>query len=154
MKQLKTNFKHLFKVSLLLFIISCGVIAQPIHVEINKKKVFQTIDGFGASDAWRCQFVGQNWSNEKKERIAELLFSKELDSNGNPKGIGLSIWRFYIGAGTAEQGKNSDIDNEWRRGESFIDAYGNYDWNKQEGQQWFLRKAKSYGVDKFLAFPI
>tara|TARA_R110002049_G_scaffold267422_1_gene443782 strand:+ start:11076 stop:12581 length:1506 start_codon:yes stop_codon:yes gene_type:complete len=131
-----------------------GANAQTQKVILNTNKTFQKIDGFGASDAWRCQFVGKNWPNEKKERIAELLFSKELDVEGNPKGIGLSLWRFYIGAGTAEQGEDSDIKNEWRRAESFVDADGNYDWSKQQGQQWFLKKAKSYGVDKFLAFSI
>lgn len=128
--------------------------AQALKININKNEVCQTMEGFGASDAWRCQFVGANWPDEKKERIAELLFSKEFDSQGNPKGIGLSIWRFYIGAGTSEQGADSDIKNEWRRAESFIDANGSYDWNKQKGQQWFLQKAKSYGVEKFLAFSI
>ncbi|WP_147676538.1 glycoside hydrolase [Algibacter pacificus] len=128
--------------------------SQSLNVDIKNNNVFQSIEGFGASDAWRCQFVGKNWPERKKEKIAELLFSKALDDTGNPKGIGLSIWRFYIGAGTAEQGEASGIKNEWRRAESFIDAKGEYNWTKQEGQQWFLNKAKFYGVDKFLAFSI
>tara|TARA_R110002049_G_C9164872_1_gene561353 strand:- start:3075 stop:3941 length:867 start_codon:yes stop_codon:yes gene_type:complete len=154
MKILKTNIMHVFSLAITLFFINYNTNAQSIKVEINKNKTFQTIDGFGASDAWRCQFVGKNWPDAKRERIAELLFSKELDSDGNPKGIGLSLWRFYIGAGTTEQGEASDIKNEWRRAESFVDAQGHYDWSKQKGQQWFLEKAKSYGVDKFLAFSI
>ncbi len=154
MKIVIPNIMYVFG-SVLMLILLCGnANGQSLKVTINKNQVFQTIDGFGASDAWRCQFVGKNWPNEKRERIAELLFSKELDKNGNPKGIGLSLWRFYIGAGTAEQGEKSEIKNDWRRGESFIDASGNYDWNKQEGQQWFLKKAKDYGVEKFLAFSI
>lgn len=123
-----------------------------LHIDLNTR--YQHIDGFGASDAWRCQFVGQNWPVEKREQMAEWLFSKELDEKGNPKGIGLSIWRFYVSAGSAEQGELSGIKNEWRRGQSFIDADGNYNWNKQLGQQWFLNKAKEAGVDKFLAFSI
>lgn len=153
MKLQKTSIKYI-KVLVVIFMISCNLKAQTLKVEINKNNVFQTIDGFGASDAWRCQFVGQNWPNEKREKIAELLFSKEFDENGNPKGIGISLWRFYIGAGTAEQGEDSGIKNEWRRGESFVNAEGYYNWSKQAGQQWFLKKAKSYGVDKFLAFSI
>ncbi|WP_175455528.1 glycoside hydrolase [Winogradskyella thalassocola] len=128
--------------------------AQTLSISINEQKTYQQIEGFGASDAWRCQFVGLNWPDKKRDRIAELLFSNELDDNGNPLGIGLSFWRFYIGAGTTEQGENSDINNEWRRGESFIDSEGNYDWTKQKGQQWFLNKAKDYGVENFLAFSI
>jgi O-glycosyl hydrolase len=154
MKVVNNNIIHVYGLLIVAFMIIINISAQSLKVNINENDMFQTMDGFGASDAWRCQFVGQNWPNEKKERIAELLFSKELDDKGNPKGIGLSLWRFYIGAGTSEQGNDSDIKNDWRRGESFIDAEGNYDWTKQEGQQWFLNKAKSYGVDKFLAFSI
>lgn len=150
----KTNIIHVFSLYVIWLLVNNNVNAQSLKVEINKNKVFQTMEGFGASDAWRCQFVGKNWPDTKRERIAELLFSKELDSDGNPKGIGLSLWRFYIGAGTTEQGEASNIKNEWRRAESFIDEAGNYDWDKQQGQQWFLNKAKDYGVDKFLAFSI
>lgn len=124
------------------------------NLTVNPELHYQSIDGFGASDAWRTQFVGENWPNKKKNKIAELLFSKEFDQNGNPKGIGLSLWRFYLSAGSTEQGESSGIKSEWRRGESFIDSKGNYDWSKQAGQQWFLKSARDYGVEKFLAFSI
>lgn len=151
-KILKYKLSHTFYF-LLLFVTNV-VTSQVLNISIDKNKKYQEIKGFGASDAWRCQFVGLNWPQEKKEQIAELLFSKEVDETGQPKGIGLSFWRFYIGAGTTEQGNSSDIKNEWRRAESFINAEGNYDWNKQKGQQWFLKKAKSYGVENLLAFSI
>ena len=122
-------------------------------IRIDSEATYQTIDGFGASDAWRCQFVGKNWPLEKRERIADLLFSRETDAQGNPRGIGLSIWRFYLSAGTAEQGDDSDIGNPWRRGECFQNADGTYDWSKLAGQQWFLRAARDRGVERFLAFP-
>jgi len=117
---------------------------------------FQTIDGFGASDAWRAQFVGKNWPLDKRNLIADLLFSQEFDNQGNPVGIGLSLWRFYLSSGTAEQGDESDIgssDNPWRRGECFLNEDGSYDWSKMEGQRWFLEAAKERGVEKLLAFP-
>ena len=76
-----------------------------------------------------------------------------MTGDGNPKGIGLSIWRFYISAGTAEQGDDSDIGNPWRRGECFQNPDGTYDWSKQAGQQWFLKAARERGVERFLAFP-
>lgn len=147
------NIMHVVLV-LCFFLFSFSLGAQTLKININKNHKFQTIDGFGASDAWRCQYVGANWPEDKKNKIAELLFSKGVDDNGNPKGIGLSIWRFYIGAGTMEQGDASGIKNHWRRAESFIDYKGNYNWNKQKGQQWFLEQAKQYGVNKFLAFSI
>jgi O-glycosyl hydrolase len=127
--------------------------AETIQIKIDQEIQYQTIDGFGASDAWRCQFVGKNWPLEKREYIADLLFSREMNSKGNPKGIGLSIWRFNIGAGTAEQGDSSGIKNSWRRSECFQNSDGSYDWTKHAGQQWFLEAAKQRGVEKFLAFP-
>ena len=90
---------------------------------------------------------------DKREKIADLLFSKEFDKTGKPKGIGLSIWRFNISTGTAEQGDSSGINNPWRRGECFMNSDGSYNWSKQKGQQWFLKAAKNRGVEKLLAFP-
>ncbi|UCD52034.1 MAG: hypothetical protein JSW27_05225 [Phycisphaerales bacterium] len=124
-----------------------------VRITLDPTIHYQTMDGFGASDAWRCQFVGENWPLEKRERIADLLFSQDVDGQGNPKGIGLSIWRFYISAGTTEQGEESDIRNPWRRGECFQNPDGSYDWSKLAGQQWFLHAARQRGVEKFLAFP-
>jgi O-glycosyl hydrolase len=126
---------------------------ETLQVRIDPEVFYQAIDGFGASDAWRCQFVGKNWTLEKRAHIADLLFSQKVDADGNPKGIGLSIWRFYLSAGTAEQGDDSDIGNPWRRGACFQNADGTYDWTKLAGQQWFLKAARDRGVERFLAFP-
>lgn len=124
------------------------------EIKINIDQDLQIMDGFGASDAWRTQMVGKNWPIEKRNAIADLLFSKEMDASGNPKGIGLSIWRFYIGSGSMEQGSDSNIADEWRRSECFQNPDGSYDWTKQSGQRWFLQAAKKRGVEKFLAFTI
>ena len=128
--------------------------ARPLRVTVDLSLRYQTIDGFGASDAWRCQFVGKNWPLAKREAMADLLFSQAFDAQGHPRGIGLSLWRFYLSAGTAEQGDTSGIANPWRRGECFVDANGRYDWSKQAGQKWFLNAAKERGVEKLLAFSI
>jgi len=128
-----------------------------LQVNSDAHVTYQSIDGFGASDAWRAQFVGKNWPIDKRNYIADLLFSQEFDKDGNPKGIGLSLWRFYLAAGTAEQGSDSEIgsdDNPWRRGECFQNADGTYDWDKHKGQRWFLDAAKKRGVEKLLAFTI
>jgi len=97
-----------------------------VNVDVTSHK--QAIHGFGASDAWSIQFVGKNWPIEKRERIANLLFSTSTDSGGNPEGIGLSIWRFNIGAGSAAQGEASGIKDEWRRAEGFMQSDLTYDW--------------------------
>ena len=114
----------------------------------------QTIHSFGASDCWTAKFIG-DWTDEaKKNRVADLLFSTDTLNNGSPEGIGLSLWRFNIGAGSFEQGEESMIRDEWRREESFQDASGNYDWSKQSGQQWFLQAARQRGIDYTLGFSI
>jgi len=125
-----------------------------VSLNIEPDREFQVIHSFGASDAWRCQFVGLNWPEAKKQQMAQWLFSKELDKKGNPLGIGLSMWRFYLGAGSMEQGDSSGIVNPWRRAECFLTADGTYDWSKHAGQQWFLKQAHKYGVENTMAFSI
>lgn len=123
-----------------------------ITVELTKEK--QTIHSFGASDCWTTKFIGKWNDAQKKNYIADLLFSMDTASDGSPIGIGLSLWRFNIGAGSFEQGDTSDIATDWRREECFLDASGNYDWNKQQGQQWFLQAARQRGVPYSLGFSL
>ena len=121
-------------------------------VTIDLNNVFQTIHSFGASDCWTAKHAGQ-WKDErKKNAIADLLFSTENFSDGSPKGIGLSLWRFNIGAGSYEQGAASGIKDEYRREECFLGAEGKYDWGKEAGGQWFLEAAKKRAVKYLLAF--
>jgi hypothetical protein len=120
-------------------------------IKIDTSTVYQTMHSFGASDCWSMQMVGKYYPLEKREKIAELLFSQKLDESGSPKGIGLSMWRFNIGAGSAEQGNKSMITNEWRRAACFLEN-GEYDWSKQSGQLWFLEAAKRNNVDYSLGF--
>jgi len=123
-----------------------------ITLSLNFNNQHQEIHSFGASDAWSTQFVGKNWPLEKREKIAELLFSTETDNDGNPKGAGLSGWRFNIGAGSSEQGISSGINDEWRRAECFLNSDGTYNWNKHLGQRWFMKAATAYGVEYITAF--
>ncbi|SDN03981.1 glycoside hydrolase family 30 protein [Siphonobacter aquaeclarae] len=123
----------------------------PLRLRIDPSKTYQTIEHFGASDAWSCQFIG-TWPLARKNAIADLLFSRDTLADGRPKGIALSLWRFNIGAGTAEQGSGSGIGDEWRRTESFAVPGKGYDWNRQAGQVWFLEAARDRGVPSFLAF--
>jgi O-glycosyl hydrolase len=122
-----------------------------VNINIDPAKTYQHIDNFGASDVWSCQFIG-NWPKEKANKIADLLFSKDTLADGSPKGIALSLWRFNIGAGSAQQGDSSGIKNEWRRAASFLNADGTYTWKNQAGQEWFLKAAKERGVKQFLGF--
>lgn len=126
--------------------------ATTTTLNVNLDMPLQTMESFGASDAWQCNFIGKNWPSDKKNKIADLLFSNELDADGNPKGIGLSLWRFNLGAGSTEQGDASDISDEWRRTECFTTNGVSYDMSKQAGQVWFMKAAKERGVAKLLAF--
>jgi O-glycosyl hydrolase len=122
-----------------------------IQVKVKPETTFQTIHNFGASDAWSCQYVG-NWPNDKKNQVADLLFSLEKKEDGSPKGIGLSCWRFNIGGGSADQTTETKIKDPWRRSECFLQQDGTYNWEKQSGQRWFLNAAKERGVESFLGF--
>lgn len=120
---------------------------QPVDafVSIDTSVKYQKIDNFGASDAWSMEQLGKYWTEDNKDQVADLLFSRE-------KGIGLSAWRFNIGAGSTETDQ-AIITNPWRRSEAFkSSAEGAYDWSKQAGQQWFLKAAKERGVDTLIAF--
>lgn len=122
-----------------------------VSITIDTRRVFQTMQNFGASDAWACQFVG-NWPQAKKDSIADWLFSLDTKADGSPKGIALSLWRFNLGGGSTQQGSASGIRDEWRRAESLLDANGNIDASLQAGQQWFLQAAKKRKVPEFLVF--
>ena len=126
-----------------------GCQAEDFVIDIQQPR--QTIRHFGASDAWSMQFIGK-WENEQEQqKIADWLFSTENDEQGKPKGIGLSIWRFNLGAGSEEQGEASKI-QPGTRTECFLKADGTYDWSKQAGQRKFLQMAKQRGVPYLLAF--
>ena len=57
---------------------------QPKEYIIDHSVRYQEIDNFSASDAWRMDFVGRNWPQEKKEHLADLLFKREFDKDGTP----------------------------------------------------------------------
>ncbi|MBN2046931.1 MAG: hypothetical protein JW750_03720 [Anaerolineaceae bacterium] len=99
----------------------------------------QMIEGFGASGAWWAQAVG-GWEDGSRERIIECLFDRR-------KGIGLSIFRYNIGAGDGET-----ITDEWRRAETFEIAPGEYDWTRDANALRVTRLACASGVEQIVAF--
>lgn len=135
-----------------IFLVGNLIAQQAISITIDAGTQYQTIEGFAASDCWVGQYVGKYWADSPKNTIAKYLFSQNYKPDGSPEGIGLSMWRVNLGAGTIEQGNASGIEDISRRAECFLDASGNYDWTKQAGQQWFMQKAKEYGCEKFVLF--
>ena len=79
----------------------CSQPAPEIRYQIETDQPCQTMAYFSASDAWSMQFIGL-WPQEKQNQVADWLFSTENNANGQPKGIGLSLWRFNVGAGSTE----------------------------------------------------
>ena len=135
-----------------LFTFTHAVAQTPAEVTIDLTRTYQTIQDFGASDCWTAEYVANYFSMTEKEKAAKWLFSQGFDSNGNPEGIGLSCWRVNIGAGSAEQGTSSNIADETRRAACYQKADLTYDWTRCDGQQWWMKRAKDYGVDHFLLF--
>ena len=132
--------------------LGAGEALPPAEVKIDLSKTYQTVQDFGASDCWTAEYISDYFDATQKENAARWLFSQQMDANGNPEGIGLSCWRVNLGAGSASQGSSSNIDDETRRAECFMKADGTYDWSVCDGQQWFMKQAKDYGVDQFLLF--
>ncbi len=126
-------------------------LAQSLAYTISPSERYQRIDNFGASDCWTIQAAGM-LPDARREQLADWLFSLKVDAAGNPAGIGLSLWRFNIGTGSADQGEHSGIGDPLRRSECFLRPDGSYDWSRQAGQRWFLQAAKARGVNQFLAF--
>lgn len=110
-------------------------------IKINEEAKHQTLSFFGASGAWWAQYVG-GWDQKNnysevtpRDDIATLLFDKE-------KGIGLSCYRYNIGAGSRGTGGQY---NAWRDSECFESAPGVYDWSKDANAVWFMKKAAELG---------
>lgn len=121
-----------------------------MNIIIDKKKEYSTFEGFGASGAWWAQEVGK-WEHIDEEsgkavrdRISELLYSKE-------NGIGLRTYRYNIGAGSKDSG-NGNIKNKLRRTESFLDENGEYDFTKDSGAVYMMKKAVLDGADEVILF--
>ena len=135
------GFTNTFLMSAVLFCMTGQGMAQKVTPFKVTSHTQQTIDGFGASDAWSMWQIGE-WEDSLQTKVADWLFSSETFEDGSPKGIGLSIWRFNAGTGSASQGDAAQINRDTRT-ESFA---------KQTGQRRFLKLAKERGVPTFLAF--
>lgn len=121
-----------------------------IRLSVNPGLTYQTIESFGTSGCWWTQYVG-GWDNEYKdtgrevrEEIAMLLYDQEY-------GIGLTSYRYNLGAGSKESGKGVYW-NDYRRAASFETAPFIYDWNRDKNAVWFLKKAVETGAKEVIFF--
>jgi O-glycosyl hydrolase len=144
--------KKLTNILLCVALISTMLGCEPSRtaLRIAYDQAHQEIDGFGASDAWSIDPTIRRWMTENDEAAIENLADWLFSVN---HGIGLSAWRFNIGAGSAEQGEDSRIPDEFRRAQLLIASPGGpIDRSKQLGQVRMLREAHQRGVTQYVAF--
>lgn len=119
-------------------------------VTIDSTKTYQVVESFGTSGCWWSQYVGlwnntyRNTERSVRDEIAMLLFDKDY-------GIGLTSYRYNLGAGSKESGKGNFWDPH-RRASSFETAPFTYNWNRDKGAVWFLKKAVELGVEEVVLF--
>jgi O-glycosyl hydrolase len=110
-----------------------------LMITIDPNQRYQTIESFGASGAWWAQHVG-GWQRGNLEQVIRLLFDPA-------EGIGLSAYRYNIGAGGG-----AEISDAWRRTQSFEISPGAYDWNRDANAVRVLKAVRDAGVSQFIAF--
>lgn len=120
-----------------------------MNIKINPQKIYQKYEGIGASGAWWAQIVG-GWTNkdengeEIRNAVSRLLFDKKY-------GIGLNIYRYNIGAGSAQSGKGEYSDFA-RRAESFDNGDGKLDFNRDANAVYMMKQAVKDGADEVILF--
>ncbi len=143
--------------ALALLCTAAPALAEVTKITLDETTTYQTIESFGTSGAWWAQYAGL-WDNPyvntgrtAREQIAYLLYNRE-------EGIGLTNYRYNLGAGSAESGKGeySDVN---RRAQSFervdengVAIAGDYDWTKDEGAYWFAKEVTRLGATEVVLF--
>lgn len=146
---MKTRILTLLAAAMLLCTCCLPAFAE-VTMKIDETVTYQTIESFGTSSAWWSQYMGLwdskylNTMRTNRQRIATLLFDPTY-------GIGLTNYRYNLGAGSADSG-NGDYWDVNRRAQSFEVAPGEYDWTKDEGAQWFVKEATRLGVTEVVLF--
>jgi O-glycosyl hydrolase len=142
---------HLFYVALVLaFLLACTPITPPnssdnestqkiVEIKIDPSNTYQVIEGFGVSGASWAQEIG-GWQDGARKQVIKLLFDLDV-------GIGLTVYRYQIGAGGG-----AEIQDPWRRTESFENTQGSYDWNRDAKAVRILVEAHAAGAKQLIAF--
>lgn len=119
-------------------------------ITVDESVTYQTMESFGTSGAWWSQYVGgftkdaNGTGGSTREDIAALLFDRE-------KGIGLTCYRYNLGAGSVES-KNGTFWDQHRRAQCFEKEPGVYDFNKDANAVWFLKKVSELGAEEVVLF--
>ena len=139
----------------LLFMLPLTALAdgEPLVLTVDETATHQTIESFGTSGAWWSQYMGlwdmpytgnMLFKMSVREQIASWLYDRNF-------GIGLTNYRYNLGAGSADSGLG-DYSDPNRRAQSFETAPGVYDWSKDEGAVWFLNEVTRLGAQEIVLF--
>jgi O-glycosyl hydrolase len=117
-------------------------ISDGVPLEANLSQRRQVIDHFGASALWTIDPT-EGWRTDTKERLALTLLSAA-------DGIGLTNLRFDFGGGDTGTGTQTSQPWTWRFPLAMKDGPNEpFVWTRREGQQWFMRRARDLGLQKF-----
>ena len=126
-----------------------------VTVTLHADKLHQEIHSIGSNDSFGTEVLGR-WGGSIRDRITQLLFDGDLDDVGQPRGIGLSGWRFRFGAGSVHTGEcdphhryETFLNEDWAS--SGVADERSYDFTASPGRRYFLDAAKRYGVAMFTA---
>ncbi len=120
-----------------------------MKIILNRDKVFQKYEGIGASGAWWAQIVG-GWDNvddsgvEMRDAVSRMLYSKT-------EGIGLDIYRYNIGGGSAHSGRGEYSDFA-RRTESFDAGEGKHDFTRDKNAVYMMKQSVKDGAGEVILF--
>lgn len=120
-----------------------------MNIVINPQKKYQKYEGIGASGAWWAQIVG-GWNNidENGEEIRDVISRLLYDKN---TGIGMNIYRYNIGGGSAHSG-NGEYSDFARRTESFDAGVGKYDFSRDANAVYMMKQAVKDGAEEVILF--
>ncbi len=114
----------------------------PVVVTLHPEDQSASFQGWGTSLSWWANVLG-GWSSEPlKNEVLDLLF----DSG---RGLGLTVVRYNIGAGT------SPLHKSFRKGAEmpcFYPAAGKWDWSADAKQRLVLAQARQRGANVLEAF--
>ncbi|RJE22853.1 O-Glycosyl hydrolase family 30 [Aspergillus sclerotialis] len=123
--------------------LAATVSAQGASLSVDATQRFQTVDGFGFSEAFQRANQIIDLPEASRKRTLDLLFS-------DTEGAGFTILRNGIGS-------SPNSNNDWMNSIEPVNpgspsAPPKYHWDgKDSGQVWMSKQAKKYGVKTFYA---
>jgi O-glycosyl hydrolase len=117
---------------------------QAVVINVNLAQKFQTMDGFGASEAFQRALTMQKLPETEQRKFLDLMFSMD-------KGAGLSILR--NGIGSSPDMRDDHMVTIQPKNPGGPNAEPQYVWDKSDnGQLWVSREAvHTYGLKTIYA---